>query len=120
MQLRATHPPSLDTADALIASKDSMLESMVAPAIRNSAEKLTSITWEHLTTETCDDADLVILQNAIQEGFLELYRTNPSTSSYWQYLNGLHMTDGVVIYDDRVVVLTSLRPAVLDALHEEL
>ncbi|XP_066924129.1 uncharacterized protein [Clytia hemisphaerica] len=97
---------------------DHMLpEFMVAAAIRNNAEKVTSITWERLSSETQNDQNLALVYQAVLAGFPDNYRDHPATSSYWQYRDSLHITDGVIIYNDRVVVPQSLRPAVLDALH---
>ena len=94
-----------------------MPECVIAAAIRNDAEKLTSITWDHLASETLKDANLASVHEAVLAGFPEVFRTNPITSPYWQYRDSLHITDGVIVYNDRVVVPQSLRHAVLDALH---
>lgn len=93
-----------------------MLESVIAADIQFDTQKLTSITWNHLVTETLKDTYLTVLIEAIQNGFSDVYRTNPSTSSYWQYRQNLHITNGVIIYNDRVVVPPSLRQIVLDTL----
>jgi len=93
------------------------LESSVSAAIREDAKHLTSITWNRLVEETSKDEILLALQDAIHNEFPEACRTSPSTAPYWQYRHGLHVTDGVIIYDDRVVVPSSLRPCILDILH---
>ena len=94
-----------------------MSEFVVAAATRNDAEKLTSITWDDLASETLKDANLASVHEAVLAGFPEVFRTNPITSPYWQYRDSLYITDGVIVYSDRVVVPQSLRHAVLDALH---
>ena len=98
-------------------SKEHMLESVIAAAIQFDTQKLTSITWDQLVIETTKDNNLVVLIEAIQNGFPDVYRTNASTSPYWQYRQNLHITDGVIIYNDRVVVPPTLRRVVLDTLH---
>lgn len=67
---------------------------MLSAAIRSDTHKLTAITWETLAT----DPDFVTLREAINQCFL-------------------HVTEDVIIYNDRIVVPPSLRNAVLDVLH---
>ena len=55
--------------------------------------------------------------DAIRQGFPDSFRTSPATSQFWQYRDRLYVIDGVVIYDDRVVIPTVLRCLVLDTLH---
>ena len=57
------------------------------------------------------------LIEAINEGFPDTLRTSPSISCFWQYRDRLYIAEGVVIYEDRVVVPTSLQNVVLNALH---
>ena len=92
-------------------------EIVIAAVIRNDTEKLTSITWAHLSSETQADPHLSVVYQAVLAGFPDSFRDDPAASSYWQYRHSLHITDGVIIYNDRVVVPSSLRPNVLDALH---
>ena len=60
---------------------------------------------------------MISLMDAINQGFPDSFRALPSTSHFWQYRDRLYIIDGVVIYDDRVVVPTMLRNVVLEALH---
>lgn len=93
------------------------MESMSASAIQSETRNLTSITWEALSRETRNDPTFNTLHEAIAQGFPDEYRTNPSTVQYWRYRDNLQLVDGVIIYNDRVVVPPSLRPTVLDVLH---
>ena len=92
-------------------------ESIVASAMKAETEKVTAITWDRLQHETNKDADMQSLIEAINEGFPDTSRTSPSTSCFWQYRDRLYIAEGVVIYEDRVVVPASLRNVVLNALH---
>ena len=95
-----------------------MAEPIIAAAIRRDAECLTSITWEHLSAETKKDPDMSTLLEIIRHGFPDDSRQLPHTVAlYWQYRHGLYESDGVIVYDDRVVVPPSLRPTVLETLH---
>ena len=93
------------------------MESAIAAAIRSDTKHLVAITWDSISKATQEDLKLPTVIDAIHNGFPDCYRTNPATSMYWQYRNSLHVTDGVIIYNDRVVVPPFLRPDVLEALH---
>lgn len=103
------YPSSSDDQDAG--------ESMFLAAIQRQTNSVTSITWEQLIEETNKDDTMQSLIEAINTGFPPECRDSPTISQYWQYRESLHVSDGVVIYDDRAVIPTSLRPVVLDALH---
>ena len=90
---------------------------IIVAAIREDVHNLASITWDRLIEGTTKDYQLRALQDAIQDGFPERWRTSPLTAPFWQYRHSLHVTDRVVIYNDRVVIPSSLRPSVLDILH---
>ena len=57
------------------------------------------------------------LLECIQKGFQEEHHQNPDLKPYWRYRDGLYELDGVVLYNDRVVVPPSLRRQVIDTLH---
>jgi len=58
-----------------------------------------------------------VFLRSVQQGFPEEYRSASSTAPYWRYKDKLYIMDGVVMYDDRVVIPPSLRTAVLETLH---
>ena len=57
------------------------------------------------------------LIKAIYAGFPPETRDSPMISQFWQYRESLHVSNGVIIYNDRAVIPPSLHPAVLEALH---
>ena len=93
------------------------MECLAASAIQNDTHNLTSITWETLSAATHTDPTFIALREAITQGFPEAYRTNPITAPFWRYRVSLHLVEDVIVYNDRVVVPSSLRPTVLDVLH---
>ena len=97
--------------------QDDAGESMFLAAIQRQTSSVTSITWEQLIEETNKDDTMQWLIEAINTGFPPECGDSPTISQYWQYRENLHVSDGVVIYNDRAVIPTSLRPVVLDALH---
>ena len=57
------------------------------------------------------------LQHAITNGCDDTTRQDPVISTIWQHRESLFTHDGVILYEDRVVIPQSLRPTVLDILH---
>ena len=112
------HPSSSDCQNAQQESIMDQAEVALASAIRTEARNLTSLSWELLATATADDPTMCLLLEAINNGFPDVYRSsNTEISPYWIYRDALYVSDGVIMYRDRVVVPTSLRPTVLQILH---
>jgi len=57
-----------------------------------------------------------LLRDALYQGFPNETRL-PPTALYWQYRQGLYESEDVILYNDQVVVLPSLRLSVLEILH---
>jgi hypothetical protein len=57
------------------------------------------------------------LRDAIQSGIKNSDRQRPSIAPFWQYRDSLYVTEGVVMYEDRVVIPPALRQEVLESLH---
>ena len=112
------HPSSSDCRNAQQESIMDQAEVALASAIRTEAKNLTSLSWELLATATADDPTMCLLLEAINKGFPDAYRSsNTKISRYWIYRDALYVSDGVIMYRDRVVVPTSLRTTVLQILH---
>ena len=106
------HPVDTDEA-----SKEDKREAFIAAAIRRDTETVTSLTWDHLKSETSKDIGFQDLLHAIRQGFQEDSRSINTVATYWRYRHNLYEMDGVVVYNDRVVVPPSLRSAMLATLH---
>ena len=100
--------------DVSLLSVEDYSESCIAASISRDAEQVTTIPWSLLAQETLTDPVLSDLLGAIDEEFEHDY---PSTSAYMRYKDSLYITDGVILYKDRVVVPSSLRQSVLEGLH---
>ena len=82
------------------------------------ASPITSVTWDLLRTATASDETLNSLLELIEVGF-------PSSSSelpehlqrYFKIRDNLSTVDGVIMYNDRTLIPSSLRPNVLSNLH---
>ena len=90
------------------------LESAIAAGINRDIEDISNLSWSRIAQETERDMILQTLMHAIEAGF---NGTFPGIESYTRYKDSLRIHDGVVMYEDRVVVPSSLRPIVLENLH---
>ena len=109
----ASRYPSPDTdVDAISVADQS--EHLMAAAISNEAESITTVSWNTLAEETRNNKTLSTLMMAIDEGFAREYE---EISEYIRYRDSLYITDGVILYQDRVVVPPSLRKVILQGLH---
>ena len=89
-------------------------ELLLAAAIGQETEEITAVSWKMLAHETSKDKVLAKLINAMREGF---EGDNEGLDEYARYRDCLYMTDGVVMYQDRVIVPSTLRRAILEKLH---
>ena len=109
----ASRYPSPDTdVDAISVADKS--EYLMAAAISNEAESITTVSWGVLADETRKDRILSTLMMALDEGFTREYE---DISEYMRYRESLYVTDGVILYQDRVIVPSSLRKVILQGLH---
>ena len=82
------------------------------------ASPFTSVTWELVRTATASDEKLNALLTLIETGIPEqLSETPQAVHDYHQYRDHLNSVDGVILYDDRVLVPPSLQKNVLSTLH---
>ena len=89
-------------------------EHVMMASISREAELFTAISWSNLAIETSKDASLSSLMKAILDGSLA-ERSN--LSQFAKYKDSLYVYDGVILYNDRVLVPPSLRKSVLAVLH---
>jgi hypothetical protein len=92
-------------------------EQAIVAAIRRDAEAMSSLSWQVLADETHEDHNMQALLETVRKGFTEDDRHLPHASEYWRYREALYEQDGVVLYDDRVVVPPALRQHFLNLLH---
>ena len=89
-------------------------EGIITAAISRDVEDITAISWDLIAKETGKDEILSKLMRAIYHGFTG---NDPAIAEYQRYHDSLYVNDGVVLYQDRVVVPSSLRKTILDNLH---
>ena len=82
------------------------------------ASPFTAVTWELVRTATASDETLNTLLDLIQSGFPDLASDTPQPlRTFHQIRNHLTSIDGVILYNDRVLVPPALRSNVLSTLH---
>ena len=79
---------------------------------------ITSATWDLVRTATASNEALYTLLGLIENGFPDTSLEIPQIlHAYFPFRDQLSTVDGVITYNDRVVVPPSLRPNVLSTLH---
>ena len=91
-------------------------ESALINTIRNDTRELGAIPWSLLATETAADASLGPLLTSIEQG-KPIPVDDATLTSLRPIFESLYAAEGVLLYQDRVVVPPSLRPRVLQSLH---
>ena len=90
---------------------------IAALAILQSAP-ITAVTWDLVRTATASDETLNNLLQVIENGFPEMTSELPhNLHSYYPLRDQLSTVDGVILYNDRVLIPPPLRPNVLSTLH---
>ena len=79
---------------------------------------LKSVTWEMVQEATTSDPIMFQLVDLIENGFPLSRHDMPNLlHDYYSLRDGLHTHDGVILYNNRIVIPPSLRQVVLKALH---
>ena len=81
-------------------------------------EVIRSVTWDDVRLATTSDPLMLLLTENIEDGFPENRNDlHPELRQYYQFRENLTSFDGVVLYNDRIVIPPSLRERVLQVLH---
>ena len=93
-------------------------ETAIVASLRHDAATSFSLSWDDLARETERDANMQALLQYVRSGFPnKLPQDENALRPYWQYRHGLYEHDGVILYDDRVVVPPTLRARTIGTLH---
>lgn len=112
------HPSPSGSENSLDLSSDTEIaESALMASIRHDAQELGIISWSLLAQETATDASLSHLLKLVEQGVTNFDRTDPALSNLWPISESVYSHEGVLLYQDRVVVPSSLRPQLLKHLH---
>ena len=81
-------------------------------------EMFFAITWERVRSASDIDDTIQMLISLILKGFPESKKDLPAqVRQYWEARDQLNVFDGVVLYNDRIVIPPALRPKVIENLH---
>ena len=106
-----------DVSNSLRTSHDEVEVCHIA-AITDDVSAMFSLQWSDLREATAADAVLYRLVYLIENGFPEQRSKLPDELAvYWRFKEALYVHDGVIMYEDRVVIPTSLRSTVGTLLH---
>ena len=114
------HPSPSGSANSIslgVSSIPDIVESALMASIRQDTQELGTITWSLLARETASDISLSPLLRLIEQGAPSLARDNPSLATLWPICESVYAQEGVLLYQDRVIVPSSLRSRVLQNLH---
>ena len=112
------HPsPSspVDCTAAALSSTPDLAESALMAAICSDTHEFGTISWPLLAKETAVDTALSHLLKLTEQGGLD--RDDPALGSLRSICDSVYVHDGVLLYQDRVVVPHTLRRQVLQHLH---
>ena len=94
-----------------------VMESALLASIRNGAQELGTIPWSLIARETAADASLGHILQSIEQGNTRFDNSNSALVPLWPACESFYVHDGVLLYQDRVVVPSSLRNRILRHLH---
>jgi len=93
-------------------------ESALLASIKTDTSVNFAIPWSTISRKTLQDDTLHTIMTYVDHGFPENLPDHPKTlKPYWKYKDAFYITDGVLMYNDRIVVPSSLRQQVLSTLH---
>ena len=109
------HPsPSGEISSISIADQN---EAILVAGIRRETEDISTIPWARIVKETQNDSTMKDLLRIVERGFSKNDRSLPHIAPYWQYREALYALEGVIMYEDRVIIPPALRKIVLENLH---
>ena len=104
-----------DSASLGALSTPDLAESALMAAIRRDTRELGTISWPLLAKETALDTPLSHLLKLTEQGGLN--KDDPARGSLRPICDAVYAQDGVLLYQDRVIVPQPLRRQVLQHLH---
>ena len=88
-------------------------ESALMTAIQRESHELTALSWSDIAKATAQDAIMSPLLQRVEQGIHERDPRNAAITPFWTIRDSLYAEEGVILYNDRVVVPPSLRPHIL-------
>ena len=92
-------------------------ESTLMTATQRESHELTALSWSDIAKATAQDVIMSPLLQRVEQGIHERGPRNAAIAPFWTIRDSLYAEEGVILYNDRVVVPPSLRPHILKHLH---
>ena len=112
----ASRHPSPSISVNTLGVNDQM-EHALAAVIQREAAEISSLPWSRIVEETAKNDHMRALLQTVESGFPKSDKDHQHAAPYWQFRESMYVSDGVVMFEDRVVIPPSLRPTVLSNLH---
>ena len=97
---------------------DDLMEELIVAGIGNDLDRFYAVTWDVVKEASEKDPQISLLASCVKAGFpSQKSETPPEISEFWDHRHGLNVIDGVVLYNDRIVIPEALRERVLENLH---
>lgn len=104
--------------DSPLLSSADIGEIRLIQSLKKDTHSEISVSWSDIVNATNTDPTLACLSKILEEGHqITTDLQNNEIISYVPYQNSLFVVEGVIIYNDRVVIPSSLRRIVLNILH---
>ena len=104
------------TVSAMLATAEDQIEEIAMVNVRSDLDRVTCVTWERVQVATHNEYDDLV--KSIEDGsFPNTSRSDCSHPEFYEYREKLYVYDGIILYEDRVVIPPSLRSEVLESLH---
>ena len=111
------HPSPTDNTLIDINAPDHA-ECCLVASIGNEISDQFAITWDRLSQETASNESFKRLAYLVRTSFSDWSKVKDThLSQFWSIRDALYLHDGVILYQDRVVVPPSLRKLVVQNLH---
>jgi len=107
-----------EVASISMQGEEDILEEQLIAGIGTDLDKFYAVTWDMVKSESSKDRQMCVLAQQVSAGFPSEKRDLPlDIAQYWDCRHALTTVDGVVLYNDRIVIPVSLRERVLENLH---
>jgi hypothetical protein len=97
---------------------EDLMEELIVAGIGNDLDRFYAVTWDVVKEASEKDPAISLLASCVKAGFpSQKNETPPEITEFWDHRHGLNVIDGVVLYNDRIVIPAALRERVLENLH---
>lgn len=94
-----------ESASLSLSSDNDHEEISMIAAIQSDFENLTMVTWQRVKEKTQRDSTMQELMSILDNGFPQRKeQLPPSLAPFWEFRKSLYLTNGIILYNDRVVI----------------